>query len=46
MLVIAGIIEGFFSPNPAVPDMLKYSTGIALFTTLVWYLGQKPGDRL
>ena len=46
MLVIAGIIEGFFSPNPAVPDVLKYGVGIALFTALVWYLGQKSGDRL
>ena len=41
MLVLAGIIEGFFSPNPAVPELLKYVTGIALFTALVWYLGQK-----
>lgn len=41
MLIIAGIIEGFFSPNPAVPDLLKYVAGIALFTALVWYLGQK-----
>lgn len=41
MLVLAGIIEGFFSPNPAVPDLLKYATGIALFTMLLWYLGQK-----
>lgn len=40
MLIIAGIIEGFFSPNPAVPDLLKYGVGIALFATLVWYLGQ------
>ncbi|XGV97182.1 MAG: stage II sporulation protein M [Leptolyngbya sp. BL-A-14] len=45
MLVIAGIIEGFFSPNPAVPDLLKYVTGIALFTALVWYLGQKKEGR-
>ena len=41
MLVIAGIIEGFFSPNPAVPDLIKYATGIGLFTALVWYLGRK-----
>ena len=41
MLVLAGIIEGFFSPNPAVPDLLKYAIGIVLFAVLVWYLGQK-----
>jgi uncharacterized membrane protein SpoIIM required for sporulation len=41
MLVIAGIIEGFFSPNPAVPDLVKYVVGIGLFMALVWYLGQK-----
>jgi uncharacterized membrane protein SpoIIM required for sporulation len=23
-VVIAGIIEGFFSPNPAIPDFIKY----------------------
>ncbi|MBW4692122.1 MAG: stage II sporulation protein M [Lyngbya sp. HA4199-MV5] len=41
MLILAGIIEGFFSPNPAVPDVLKYVTGVGLFTALMWYLGQK-----
>lgn len=41
MLVLAGIIEGFFSPNPAIPDLFKYVTGIVLFAALVWYLGQK-----
>ncbi|PSB24166.1 stage II sporulation protein M [Stenomitos frigidus] len=45
MLVIAGIIEGFFSPNPAVPDVIKYATGIGLFTALVWYLGRKKGEE-
>lgn len=37
MLVIAGIIEGFFSPNPRVPDSLKYLAGIGLLTFLVLY---------
>lgn len=41
MLVIAGIIEGFFSPNPAVPDLLKYVAGIILFIGLIWYLSRK-----
>lgn len=38
MLVIAGIIEGFFSPAPGVPDLIKYIVGIALFLGLVSYL--------
>jgi uncharacterized membrane protein SpoIIM required for sporulation len=37
MLVIAGVIEGFFSPNPAIPEPLKYLTGMILFTLLVLY---------
>ena len=41
MLAIAGILEGFFSPNPAVPDVIKYGVGVALFVGLVWYLGRK-----
>jgi uncharacterized membrane protein SpoIIM required for sporulation len=40
LLVIAGIIEGFFSPNPAVPDLLKYVVGTGLFVGLMWYLGR------
>jgi len=51
MLVIAGIIEGFFSPNPAVPDLLKYATGIGLFVLLIAYFNlrqnfSQKGDRL
>lgn len=38
MLVIAGIIEGFFSPAPGVPDFIKYIVGITLFIGLVSYL--------
>lgn len=41
MLVIAGAIEGFFSPNPAIPDPVKYLTGMALFILLVMYLKQR-----
>ncbi|OWY67423.1 hypothetical protein B7486_31805 [cyanobacterium TDX16] len=37
MLVIAGIIEGFFSPSPIVPLPLKYLAGISLFALLVVY---------
>jgi uncharacterized membrane protein SpoIIM required for sporulation len=41
MLIIAGTIEGFFSPNPVVPDTLKYLAGIVLFTLLVLYCSHK-----
>ena len=41
MLIIAGIIEGFFSPNPSIPDPIKYLTGLGLFVLLVMYFGQK-----
>ncbi|HHP7232443.1 MAG TPA: stage II sporulation protein M [Xenococcaceae cyanobacterium] len=37
MLIIAGIIEGFFSPNPVIPDAVKYLAGIGLFVLLVAY---------
>ncbi|WP_448596480.1 stage II sporulation protein M [Thermoleptolyngbya sp.] len=43
LLVIAGIIEGFFSPSPAVPDLLKYIAGIGLFAALVGYCSQTGG---
>ncbi|MBE9019776.1 stage II sporulation protein M [Chroococcidiopsidales cyanobacterium LEGE 13417] len=41
MLVIAGIIEGFFSPSPIVPSPLKYLAGIGLFALLVMYCQRK-----
>ncbi|HIK04630.1 MAG TPA: stage II sporulation protein M [Trichormus sp. M33_DOE_039] len=41
MLVIAGIIEGFFSPNPIIPDPLKYLFGLGLFIILVIYCNRK-----
>jgi uncharacterized membrane protein SpoIIM required for sporulation len=37
MLVIAGIIEGFFSPSPLVPNIVKYLVGIGIFTLLLRY---------
>lgn len=43
MLVIAGMIEGFFSPNPHIPDLLKYLVGTGLFVSLIWYLSRKRG---
>ncbi len=41
MLVIAGIIEGFFSPNPIIPDPFKYLFGLGLFIILVMYCNRK-----
>ncbi|UKO98962.1 stage II sporulation protein M [Nostoc sp. UHCC 0870] len=41
MLVIAGIIEGFISPNPIIPDPLKYLLGLGLFIILVIYCNRK-----
>lgn len=41
MLVIAGIIEGFFSPNPYVPNVVKYLAGLVLFVSLIAYLSRK-----
>lgn len=38
MLVMAGLIEGFFSPSPVVPSALKYLVGLALFSCLILYL--------
>src|SRR4028118_1787492 len=45
MLVIAGTIEGFFSPSPVVPEPLKYLAGIGLFTLLVIYCSRKQFER-
>ncbi|MDZ8053137.1 MAG: stage II sporulation protein M [Aulosira sp. ZfuVER01] len=41
MLIIAGTIEGFFSPNPSIPDSLKYLAGMGLFVILVMYCSRK-----
>jgi uncharacterized membrane protein SpoIIM required for sporulation len=41
LLVAAGVIEGFFSPNPAIPDLFKYVTGSLLFVVLMRYF-QRP----
>ena len=45
MLIIAGIIEGFFSPNPSVPDPLKYVVGMGLFVLLVAYCSRNTNRR-
>ncbi|WP_448527706.1 stage II sporulation protein M [Parathermosynechococcus lividus] len=38
LLVIAGIIEGFWSPSPLIPNSLKYLSGLGLFLALLFYL--------
>ncbi|MBE9043516.1 stage II sporulation protein M [Pleurocapsales cyanobacterium LEGE 10410] len=37
MLIIAGTIEGFFSPSPVIPNIIKYLVGTGLFCLLVLY---------
>ncbi len=46
MLVIAGTIEGFFSPSPLVPEPLKYLVGVGLFAFLVIYCSRRRKDRV
>ncbi|MEM8717786.1 MAG: stage II sporulation protein M [Cyanobacteria bacterium P01_G01_bin.39] len=41
MLIIAGTIEGFFSPSPIIPSPIKYLVGTSLFCLLVWYCSRK-----
>jgi uncharacterized membrane protein SpoIIM required for sporulation len=45
LLILAGIIEGFFSPNPIVPDLIKYLVGLGLFLSLIRYLTQRQPDK-
>jgi uncharacterized membrane protein SpoIIM required for sporulation len=47
MLIFAGIIEGFFSPNPAIPDLVKYVFGTIIFIFWVAYCCQQrnPAQR-
>ncbi|NJN29213.1 MAG: stage II sporulation protein M [Synechococcales cyanobacterium RM1_1_8] len=37
MLVLAGVIEAFFSPSRFIPDPIKYITGCILFVALLAY---------
>ena len=41
MLIVAGTIEGFFSPNPSIPSPIKYLAGIGLFCLLVVYCSRR-----
>jgi uncharacterized membrane protein SpoIIM required for sporulation len=42
LLVIAGVIEGFFSPSPVIPNGFKYLVGTILFLLLVIYCFHRP----
>jgi uncharacterized membrane protein SpoIIM required for sporulation len=44
MLIIAGTIEGFFSPSPIIPDAFKYLVGMGLFVFLVLYCSRKQSN--
>lgn len=47
MLVIAGLIEGFFSPQTWIPNEFKYIVGTAIFIALVQYCRtQRPAKSL
>lgn len=37
LLIVAGIIEGFFSPSPIIPNPVKYLVGTSLFGLLILY---------
>jgi uncharacterized membrane protein SpoIIM required for sporulation len=41
ILIIAGLIEGFLSPNPIFPNPIKYLVGMGLFVVLVRYCSRK-----
>jgi uncharacterized membrane protein SpoIIM required for sporulation len=44
MLLIAGTIEGFFSPSSLVPESFKYIAGVGLFMLLLMYCGRKQSS--
>lgn len=46
MLVIAGMIEGFLSPNPAIPAPIKYLVGIIFFLLLIGYCNLRKVDEM
>jgi len=41
MMIIAGVIEGFFSPSPVIPSAFKYLAGSIIFGLLFLYLNKK-----
>ncbi|MEM6520554.1 MAG: stage II sporulation protein M, partial [Cyanobacteria bacterium P01_C01_bin.70] len=47
MLIIAGVIEGFYSPSPLIPNSVKYATGTVLFCLWITYcLQRRPKPQL
>ncbi|MDX2270369.1 MAG: stage II sporulation protein M [Cyanobacteriota bacterium] len=42
LLLLAGAIEGFISPQPGIPDVLKYGLGSLLFGLLISYGCRQP----
>ncbi|HEY9810240.1 MAG TPA: stage II sporulation protein M [Halomicronema sp.] len=46
MLIVAGIIEGFISPSPMVPNPLKYLLGVSLFVGLVNYCLRRQDEEV
>ena len=45
LLLIAGAIEGFLSPNPAIPITFKYLVGTLLFVALLAYFQNRPSVK-
>jgi uncharacterized membrane protein SpoIIM required for sporulation len=45
MLIIAGTIEGFLSPQTAIPGILKYLTGSLIFILLILYSLRRSPDQ-
>ncbi|HEY9651443.1 MAG TPA: stage II sporulation protein M [Coleofasciculaceae cyanobacterium] len=45
MLIIAGTIEGFFSPSPVIPDSFKYVVGMGLLMLLSIYCSRKRPNQ-
>ncbi|GBF79746.1 hypothetical protein AsFPU1_1145 [Aphanothece sacrum FPU1] len=41
MLILAGIIEGFLSPSPLIPSVLKYLIGMIIFSLLMIYFSRQ-----
>jgi uncharacterized membrane protein SpoIIM required for sporulation len=41
LLVIAGAIEGFISPNPGIPNLVKYLLGLSILSGLWLYLNRR-----
>lgn len=46
MLIIAGMIEGFLSPNPVIPAPIKYLVGIIFFLLLIGYCNLRKVDEM